>query len=156
MKLSMDNFRRQSNELVWLSTEELYEFVAPPPHFLSPQLPLACQFTYSWYDTVAASHSLYMCELTCWNPPDSSAIGSEPIALSKSCHGLRSIGRKPQPINSSLRSHLPKADPNVIKMHRDFYLSPESPPKPKTVKHSAAAEWFRFHSLSLGRAEDRW
>ena len=135
-KLIMDDLGQQTNGLVQLSIEELYERVSPPLHFLKLQLLLACQFVHSRYGAVVASHLL--CEPIHWDPPK---LIANHIAVSSVNWLHTSIDQ--------LKLRLSKVDPSAIKMCCQVYLSPKSLPKSKTGRYGVVAEWFWLCSLSL-------
>ena len=57
-KLIMDDFQRQTNELVRLSIEDRYELVSPPARCPRLQLLLPCQFVHDRCDVTIAFHLL--------------------------------------------------------------------------------------------------
>ena len=135
-KLILDDFRRQTNELVQLSTKDICKLVSPPPRCPRLQLPLVCQFVHNRYGTAIASHLL--CQPTRWDPPESTVDNAT----------VSSVNWLQVPV-SQLKSRLSKVDHNVIKACCELYLSPESPPKSKTGKYGVVAERFRLRSIFL-------
>ena len=130
LKLIMDDFRRQTNELVRLSIEELRKLVSPPAHCPRSQFPLLCQFVHNRYGSTIASHLL--CQSTRWDPPEITADDAT----------ICSVNWLQVPVNQ-LKSCLSKVDPGVIKICCDLYLSPVSSPKSKTKKYSVITGRFR-------------
>ena len=103
---------------------------------------LLCQFVHNRYCTAIASHLL--CQLIRWDPPPEPTIGDTSVS---------SVNWLQVPVNQ-LKSRLSKIDLGVIKACCDQYLSPESPPKPKTGKYSVVVE--RFRSCLILLFEGRW
>ena len=137
IKLIMDDFGRQTKELLRLSTEDLYKLIiSPPPHCPRLQLPLVCQFVHNRYGTTIASHLL--CPPTRWDPPESTA---DDVTVS-------SVNWLQVPVNH-LKSRLSNVGLGMIKTCCDLYLAPESPPKTKTGRYGVVAEHFRSRSISL-------
>ena len=135
-KLIMEDFRRQVNQLVGLSTEDLCKIVSPPPNCPRLLLLLTCQFVHNRYGTVIASHLL--CQPTRWDPPELTADDTT----------VSSVSWLQIPVNQ-LKSRLLKVDLSAIKVCCDLYLAPESLPKSKTTKYSVVTKHFRLCSIFL-------
>ena len=136
IKLIMDDFRRQTNELVRLSVEALRELVSFPAHCPRFQFSLLCQFVHNRYGGVIAPHLL--CDSTRWDPPEITADDAT----------IHSVNWLQVPVNQ-LKSRLSKVDPSVIKTCCDLYLSPALSPKSKTEKYGVITSCFRSRSTFL-------
>ena len=152
-KLIVDGFGRQSNELVRLSIEALYEFVSPPLHFPKLQLPLVCQFVHSRYGAVVASHLL--CEPIRWDPPKSIA---NHVAVS-SVNWLQASIDQLTSANSSqtgqARSPLVWPDMRLPGLTK-FTRPDEGKSEPSTSYLSHSTNWIRLGSfVSIRLLSDR-
>jgi len=116
IKLIMEDFRQQTNQLVRLSTEDLCKVVSPPPDRSRLQLPLTCQFVHNRYSTTIASH--LPCQQTRWDPPEQ--ITDNVTVLP--------VNWLQVPVNQH-KSRLSKVDASVIRGCCNLYLSPEAPPQ---------------------------
>ena len=143
VKFIMDDFSRETKELIRLSTEELYELASPPTDCPRVQLLLVCQLVHKRYGSAVAP--LLLCEPTRWNPPE--LMEDDEIASS--------VNWLQVPIDvDHLKPRLSKVDLRVIKSCCDLYLSPDPTPKSKTGKYCAIAERFRSRSLFFFHISD--
>ena len=129
-----NDFARQTNQLIQLSTPDLLRRVSPPVGHSTSRFLLVCQFIHDRYGTAIASQLL--CSKARWNPPD---VGEDQI--------LRPTWFQ-TPL-TQLRSRLAKVDAGEIKSCCGLYLAPDPVPKSKTDKYNTIIQRFRARSLYL-------
>ena len=143
VKFIMDDFSRETKELIRLSTKELYKLASPHTDCPRVQLLLVCQLVHKRYGSAVAP--LLLCEPTRWNPPK--LMEDDEIVSSVNWLQVLIDG-------DHLKPHLSKVDLRVIKSCCNLYLSPDPTPKSKTGKYCAIAERFWSRLLFLFHISD--